>query len=75
MNKGGALFLDHFARLGLFGKVLSLAGPLEDNEGASSKDDKVWNCLVAEASEKYSDQFLRLFLSSFVETSVTGSTG
>ena len=41
MNKGGALFLDHFARLGLFGKVLSLAGPLENEDGATAKDDKV----------------------------------
>ena len=41
MNKGGSLFLDHFARLGLFGKVLSLAGPIEDEEGATGKDDKV----------------------------------
>ena len=41
MNKGGALFLDHFARLGLFGKVLSLAGPPENEDGATAKDDKV----------------------------------
>ena len=41
MNKGGSLFLDHFARLGLFGKVLNLAGPLDEDEGAAAKDDKV----------------------------------
>lgn len=40
MNKGGSLFLDHFARLGLFGKVLNLSGPLDEDEGACAKDDK-----------------------------------
>ena len=40
MRKGGALFLDNFARLGLFGKVLSLAGPPED-EGAVGNNEKV----------------------------------
>ncbi|XP_052768566.1 E3 ubiquitin-protein ligase HECTD1-like isoform X1 [Mya arenaria] len=32
MKEGGELFLDHFARLGLFGKVLSLAGPVMEEE-------------------------------------------
>lgn len=40
MRKGGELFLDNFARLGLYGKVLSLAGPPED-EGAIGSNDKV----------------------------------
>lgn len=39
MRKGGELFLDNFARLGLYGKVLSLAGPPED-EGAVGNNEK-----------------------------------
>jgi len=40
MKKGRELFLDHFARLGLFGKVLSLAGPQEE-EATQTVMDKV----------------------------------
>jgi len=41
MGKDPVIFLEHFARLGLFGRVLSLAGPLEEEEGATAKEDKV----------------------------------
>ena len=42
MVKCQELFLDHFARLGVFSKVLSLAGPPpEEEDGAKAKDDKV----------------------------------
>lgn len=42
MIKGREIFLDHFARLGIFIKVRDLAGPMsEEIEGAKSKDDKV----------------------------------
>lgn len=40
MRKGGELFLDNFARLGLFGKVLALAGPPEE-ESSELGNDKV----------------------------------
>ncbi|XP_069118347.1 E3 ubiquitin-protein ligase HECTD1-like isoform X3 [Argopecten irradians] len=40
MSKGQDVFLEHFARLGLFGRVLSLAGPMEEEEGATAKEDK-----------------------------------
>lgn len=36
------VFLEHFARLGLFSRVQVLAGPpLQDEEGAKAKEDKV----------------------------------
>lgn len=41
MAKGQEIFLEHFARLGLFGRVLSLAGPMEEEDGAIAKEDKV----------------------------------
>lgn len=42
MLKCQEVFLEHFARLGLFSRVLGLAGPpFQDEEGAKSKDDKV----------------------------------
>ena len=40
VRKGEHLFLDHFARLGVFSKVSSLAGPAEemdDEEGAVAR--------------------------------------
>ncbi|XP_052768700.1 E3 ubiquitin-protein ligase HECTD1-like isoform X1 [Mya arenaria] len=41
MKKGGELFLDHFARLGLFGKVLSLAGPeMEEETGMGTEKEE-----------------------------------
>ena len=35
------IFLEHFGRLGLFGRVQSLAGPVEEQEGAIALDEKV----------------------------------
>lgn len=35
------IFLEHFGRLGLFGRVQSIAGPIEEQEGAISMDEKV----------------------------------
>lgn len=32
MKKGQEIYLEHFARLGLFGRVLALVGPLEEEE-------------------------------------------
>ena len=50
MRKGQELFLDHFARLGIFSKVSSLAGPPEviEEEGPMTHDKKQvgWNSLV-----------------------------
>ncbi|XP_021359960.1 E3 ubiquitin-protein ligase HECTD1-like [Mizuhopecten yessoensis] len=40
MSKNQDTFLEHFARLGLFGRVLSLAGPMDEEEGATAKEDK-----------------------------------
>ncbi|XP_022105219.1 E3 ubiquitin-protein ligase HECTD1-like [Acanthaster planci] len=42
MRKGQDLFLDHFARLGIFSKVSSLAGPPDviEEEGPTSHDKK-----------------------------------
>ncbi|KAK3576282.1 hypothetical protein CHS0354_036017 [Potamilus streckersoni] len=40
MKEGGDLFIDHFARLGLFGKVHVLAGALDSEEGAVAKEEK-----------------------------------
>ena len=41
MNKDGDLFLEHFARLGVFNKVLTLAGPSEEDTGCRGKEEKV----------------------------------
>ena len=42
MEKARHIFLEHFARLGLFARVANLAGPLlMEEEGAKAKDDKV----------------------------------
>lgn len=42
MQKGEEIFLEHFARLGIFGKVLALAGPPpEEEEGAKAKEEKL----------------------------------
>lgn len=38
VRKGGELFLDNFARLGLFGKVLALAGPPEEESNEAGND-------------------------------------
>ncbi|XP_012942946.1 E3 ubiquitin-protein ligase HECTD1 isoform X2 [Aplysia californica] len=41
MLKCQEIFLEHFARLGLFSRVLALAGPpLQEEEGAKAKEDK-----------------------------------
>lgn len=42
MSKGQDLFLDHFARLGVFSKVSALAGSFEEfeEEGAMAEDTK-----------------------------------
>lgn len=42
MEKCRHVFLEHFARLGLFARVANLAGPpVMEEEGAKAKDDKV----------------------------------
>lgn len=42
MERCPDVYLDHFARLGVFNKVLAIAGPpLEEEEGATAKEDKV----------------------------------
>lgn len=42
MLKCQDIFLEHFARLGLFSRVVALAGPLTQEEDcAKAKDDKV----------------------------------
>ncbi|XP_052267734.1 E3 ubiquitin-protein ligase HECTD1-like isoform X2 [Dreissena polymorpha] len=52
MRKGNELFLDIFARLGLFGKVLSLAGPPEEEENATGGDkDEEGNKVLEDATE------------------------
>lgn len=43
MKKESEIFLEHFARLGLFGRVLALAGSYEEEEGAIGKEEKVFN--------------------------------
>ncbi|KAL5009008.1 hypothetical protein ScPMuIL_014589 [Solemya velum] len=41
MVKGREIFLEHFARLGIYGKVQALAGPChEDEGGARARDEK-----------------------------------
>ena len=41
MEKTSDMFLDHFARLGVFSKVLSLAGSPEEEERPKPKEEKV----------------------------------
>lgn len=41
MVKAADMFLEHFARLGVFHKVLALAGPPEDHTLTKPKEDKV----------------------------------
>jgi E3 ubiquitin-protein ligase HECTD1 len=40
MTKAQDIFLDHFARLGVFSKVLQLAGPQDTQEAQSNKRDE-----------------------------------
>ncbi|XP_069704389.1 E3 ubiquitin-protein ligase HECTD1 isoform X7 [Periplaneta americana] len=40
MTKAQEIFLDHFARLGVFSKVLQLAGPQDTQEAQSNKKDE-----------------------------------
>ncbi len=40
MTKCQDVFLDHFARLGIFNKVLSLAGPPDEDLGAKAIEEK-----------------------------------
>jgi hypothetical protein len=40
MTKAQDIFLDHFARLGVFSKVLQLAGPQDAQELQSNKKDE-----------------------------------
>lgn len=45
MLKGLEIYLDHFARLGVFTKVLALAGPTDsDDENKKIKEDGVRQC-------------------------------
>ena len=47
MDKCRDTFLDHFARLGVFNKVLCLAGPpVDEEDGAKSRDEKVCVYLI-----------------------------
>lgn len=42
MEKARSIFLEHFARLGLFARVAALAGPMaQEEEGAKAKEEKV----------------------------------
>ena len=42
MERTPDVYLDHFARLGVFNKVLAIAGPaIEEKDGAMAKEDKV----------------------------------
>ena len=53
MDKCRDTFLDHFARLGVFNKVLCLAGPpVDEEDGAKSRDDKVCVHLYTQTFEK-----------------------
>lgn len=48
MDKGGDLFLDQLARLGVISKVSTLAGPSSDDENEEeSKPEKVCTELIA----------------------------
>lgn len=48
MDKGGDLFLDQLARLGVISKVSTLAGPSSDDENEEeSKPEKVNTELIA----------------------------
>ena len=49
VRKGEHLFLDHFARLGVFSKVSSLAGPAEEmeEEGAVARERKPVSFVVS----------------------------
>lgn len=48
MDKGGDLFLDQLARLGVISKVSTLAGPSSDDENEEeSKPEKVSRELIA----------------------------
>lgn len=40
MKKAQDIFLEHFARLGMFGRVLELAGP-QENEAMAINEEKV----------------------------------
>ena len=40
MKKAQDIFLEHFARLGMFGRVLELAGP-QENEATAINEEKV----------------------------------
>ena len=40
MTKAQDIFLDHFARLGVFSKVLQLAGPQDTQEAQSNKKEE-----------------------------------
>ncbi|PVD26171.1 hypothetical protein C0Q70_13840 [Pomacea canaliculata] len=41
MEKARSIFLEHFARLGLFARVAALAGPMaQEEEGAKAKEEK-----------------------------------
>lgn len=48
MDKGGDIFLDQLARLGVISKVSTLAGPSSDDENEEeSKPEKVSTTLIA----------------------------
>lgn len=40
MKKGQEIYLEHFARLGLFGRVLALVGPLEEEEAKEKEEEE-----------------------------------
>lgn len=49
MTKAQDIFLDHFARLGVFSKVLQLAGPQDTQELQRSKNENVSQHIVKSA--------------------------
>ncbi|XP_064621516.1 E3 ubiquitin-protein ligase HECTD1-like isoform X2 [Lineus longissimus] len=50
-NKDSDLFLEHFARLGVFNKVFTLAGPSEEDSGCRGKEEKEEEVLMEDAKE------------------------
>lgn len=66
MYKGQDLFLDHFARLGVFSKVSSLVGPLDEDreeEGATAQVKRVSQIVII-----YFLLFFSFLLTRIVET-------
>ena len=62
MQKNPDTFLDHFARLGVFNMVNSLAGPPPEDEEEEDGDDRISEKKVSPVKNNYISKLVSAYL-------------